>query len=164
MTYDEGTMKIYHRRLSNLFSDYDAWCSGSVVALHLHVGMPMTLEWNTQGAFRTIIPSNTYVLIRTRPVAKTLFARHSNDLSFLCLSTASNCCLHSLSHWKCRASCKKNVSCILNAFACVLGFVTPRQISSENVWSGPSYIYGNGWTYAFKNAAEMNIFHLGLNV
>lgn len=139
MTYDERRMKIYRWWLSNLFSEYDAWscmhpCCTCTIAI------PMTLGWNTWSAFRTITPSNTNVLIRTRIVANTLFARRGNDLSLFCLLTASKtvaCMLFFRRKLPTLPYGKKNVSCIrkhLPVYASLCNTRLDKYVSTKNIF------------------------------
>lgn len=113
--YIRRTMKIYHRRLSNLFNEYDARCSGPVVAPAHRPLCRWRYDEIHGPRFRTITASNsTNVLIRGPPVAKTLFARHGNDLSLFCLSTAL--------HWT--AAC-----CILFSLSVATGEPAARKMS-----------------------------------
>lgn len=76
MIYDERTMKIYHRRLSNLFSECDAWCRGCmrICRCTYIVGTSNDVRMKyTRSAFRTITPNDINVLIRIHRDAITIY-------------------------------------------------------------------------------------------
>lgn len=104
------------------------------------IAIPMTLGWNTWSAFRTITPSNTNVLIRTRIVANTLFARRGNDLSLFCLLTASKtvaCILFFRRKLPTLPYGKKNVSCIRKHLPVYASFCNTRldkYVSTKNIF------------------------------